>query len=169
MLGNQIPQVTVDLTMFTGYANWTFQLLMLKSSNREILFWNKKHMCGKHKVGCTQEKTFVIWQTIWRFDRQQNVKSVAGFLNKDAAPPVCVKTIRGGAKSTNRCWDWRGDLDITASWRGKSLPRFNWWEIRYISKIFLISRKQLFQCWKKNGERFLFSFNSHFLNEETLV
>jgi len=61
MLGNQNPQVTVDVGMFTGCANWTFQQLTLKSSNREILFWNRKHMGGTHKVGCTQGKAFVIW------------------------------------------------------------------------------------------------------------
>jgi len=81
MLGNLNLQVTVDLATFTGYANWTFQQmsLVLKSNNRKSLFWNKKHVGGTRKAGCTLEKAFVIGQSIWRFDQQQNVEPVAGY------------------------------------------------------------------------------------------
>jgi len=32
-----------------------------------------------HNAGCTLEKSFVIGQSIWRFDQQQNVEPVAGY------------------------------------------------------------------------------------------
>jgi len=31
-------------------------------------------MGDTHKAGCTLERAFVIWQSIWRFDQQQNVE-----------------------------------------------------------------------------------------------
>jgi len=52
---------------------------VLKSNNRKKLFWNKKRTGGMHNAGCTLEKSFVIGQSIWRFDQQQNVEPVAGY------------------------------------------------------------------------------------------
>jgi len=53
-------------------------------------------MGDTHKAGCTQEKVFVIWKSIKRFDQQQNAESVAGHLNKEeTALSVCVKQIQG--------------------------------------------------------------------------
>ena len=64
---------------------------MLKGNNRKKLFWNTKQMGDRHKADCTLQKAFVIWQSIWRFDQQQNVEPVAGYKSYEFVVPRFVE------------------------------------------------------------------------------